>query len=173
VGASQAAFRAKQTGNTIVTHKELVEVAARWAESKHGVVLPEFVHMGSSEICDVIAFNGSDSTMIEVKVSRADFLRDKKKQFRYNENMGMGNYRYYLAPKGLIHERELPDGWGLIEVSPTGRPRKTVWALRQDANHEAERYVLYSYARRAVVKGVHPTIMQSMSNALKHPDLLK
>lgn len=155
----------------IFTHAELVQIGAKWAQTSHGVVLPEFVYVGSPEIPDVLAFHSDYSSMIEVKISRADFLRDKKKFFRYDESQGMGNYRYYLAPRGLIHERELPDGWGLIEVGPTGHARKSVWALRKDTNLEAERRILYAYARRAVVKGVHGQIMLSINATAAAKDL--
>jgi len=32
----------------------------------------------------------------------------------------MGRFRYYATPKGLIRPDELPDKWGLIEVSGSG-----------------------------------------------------
>lgn len=144
------------------THAEIVAIAAKWCGSKHGVVLPEFVCQ-NSEIPDVLAMNGRETTMIEVKVSRSDFLHDKKKHFRAMEEYGMGNLRYYCAPKGMIHEDELPDGWGLIQISPQGKARLYVHALHKSTNYKAERHVLYSYARRAVVKGVHPQIMKSMA----------
>ena len=43
-----------------------------------------------------------------------------KKPHRKNPVMGMGNYRYFLCPKGLIDISELPDKWGLIEVGDRG-----------------------------------------------------
>ena len=30
---------------------------------------------------------------------------------------GMGEFRYYMAPKGLIPLDEIPKNWGLLEVS--------------------------------------------------------
>jgi hypothetical protein len=32
----------------------------------------------------------------------------------------MGNYRYYLAPEGVLTLEDLPEKWGLIEVTPRG-----------------------------------------------------
>src|SRR5947209_3089529 len=98
------------------THQELVDIAARWARNRHGVVVKEFACL-HWEIADVIAFTAGYSTLIECKASRADFLADKKKVFRSHPEMGMGNYRIYCAPKGMIKESELPDGWALLEIN--------------------------------------------------------
>jgi len=144
------------------SHKELVSIAARWLNSKCGVVLPEFVTY-EAEIADVLGFSRRNSYMIEVKVSRADFLRDKKKYFRYYEEMGVGNLRYYACTRGLIGPLEVPDGWGLIYVSPNGNARQMLAPDRKKANYEAEKNILYSYARRAVVKGHHASIIRSMN----------
>lgn len=35
----------------------------------------------------------------------------------------MGKQRYFIVPKGLVREEELPEGWGLIEVSDEGKTR--------------------------------------------------
>lgn len=147
-------------GDPILTHKQAVEIAARWAWGKAKVVLPEFVKQGSAEIPDVLAFEGRHSLMIEVKVSRSDFLRDKKKNFRYVESKGMGNYRYFCCPHRLIGPLEVPDGWGLIYIYPDGRARQMIAADYKQANIEAEHDILYAYARRAVVKGLHAEIMK-------------
>lgn len=145
------------------THKEVVEIASRWVRNKAKVVLPEFSTVHSSEIPDVLAFSARDSHMIEVKVSRADFLRDKKKVFRYAEDRGMGNYRYYCCPAKLIGPLEVPDGWGLIYVYPSGHARQMMWGDRKDSNMDAERTILYAYARRAMEKGFHAEILKTMA----------
>lgn len=144
----------------IWTHKEGVEIAARWLRNRCKVILPEFVCMNSREIADVIGFNANDSHMIEVKVSRADFLSDKKKYFRRMEEYGMGNYRYYCCPRKLIGPLEVPDGWGLIYIFENGKARIMMHPDRKKSNQKAEIGVLYSYARRAVVKGLHDEIMK-------------
>lgn len=143
-----------------LTHSRCVEIAAKWAAGRCGVVLPEFVTINNREIPDVIAFKPQCSYMIEVKVSRSDFLRDKNKVFRNNEAQGMGNYRYYACPRQLIGPLEVPDGWGLIYIYPNGKAREMMAPDRKPANLEAERTLLYSYARRAVYKGVHAEILK-------------
>jgi hypothetical protein len=54
------------------------------------------------------------SYLVEVKVSRSDFLADKKKPHRKNPETGMGKRRYVLCPKDMIQPNEVPEGWGLL-----------------------------------------------------------
>jgi hypothetical protein len=60
------------------------------------------------------------TVLVEVKVSKSDFLADRQKPHRAEPNRGVGKYRYYMAPAGLIKVDELPNRWGLIEVNPRG-----------------------------------------------------
>lgn len=48
---------------------------------------------------------------------RSDFLADRKKPFRADPSRGLGLYRYYLAPKGLLRAFEMPTVRGLLGVS--------------------------------------------------------
>jgi hypothetical protein len=96
---------------------------------------------------DVIGFNTSNSTVIECKLSRADFLSDKKKKFRINSKIGMGNYRYYYCPHGLIKHNELPNKWGLIYLSDRSHVFVKL-AEHQECDFDAERRFLYSMLLR-------------------------
>lgn len=102
-----------------MTHAELVEIAARWLRSakRCGVVLTEAAG-GGLEIPDAIGWRlgGRMSYLVECKASRADFLRDAQKPFR-GPGRGVGQSRLYLAPAGMIRPDELPERWGLVEVS--------------------------------------------------------
>lgn len=73
---------------------------------------------------DAILFKTLESFLIETKISRADFLRDFKKPFRA-KGRGIGKYRYFACPTGLIKPEELPEKWGLIYVEP-GNKRATM-----------------------------------------------
>lgn len=144
----------------VMSHALCVKMASEYMHKRAEVVLPEFFSH-NAELPDVIAFNGRYSTVIECKVSRSDFLKDRHKSFRINPNQGMGDYRYYCAPKGLINPSELPRDWGLIEILPSNKMRKCV-----DSNHvfkkniEAEHYLLFYYARRAYYAGVHNDVLK-------------
>ena len=65
----------------VMTHAECVSAAAAYMQKRSDVVLPEF-YSWNSELPDVIAFSNRVSTVIECKISRSDFLRDKNKPFR-------------------------------------------------------------------------------------------
>jgi hypothetical protein len=101
-----------------------------------------------TEIPDVLGFHGLGSTvLIECKVSRADFLADKDKWFRAREEKGVGDHRYYAAPAGMLSPEELPDGWGLLEVTG-GTVRRVRKAEFMEANKRAEVAMLMSAMRR-------------------------
>jgi len=101
-----------------ITHDDLVESAARWLRKDH------------------------------CKVSRSDFLADRKKPSRIG--IGMGTYRYYLVPEGVAYAFELPPGWGLLEYkNKRNHPKKVKFALQQQLqNWPGEMAVLCSALRR-------------------------
>lgn len=108
------------------THSDLVHIAYRWVLRQGvAVAFKELVTI-AMETPDVIAFGGPvASIVVEVKVSRADFLADRKKLWRANPSMGMGSHRIYCAPEGMLKLEELPEGWGLLNVSATGKATLT------------------------------------------------
>ena len=131
-----------------LTHAALVKRAATWL-ANHGavVVCTEVVAWQCPESPDVIGW-GYDgiSYVVEVKVSRADFLGDKAKPHRSGKVCGLGVYRYYAAPRGLIDPTELPEGWGLIETSGNGmRQRRTAFA--QECHDMREKVLLVQMLR--------------------------
>lgn len=161
------------------THKQLVEIAYKWL-IKNGSVGVAFRELRSvaSEIPDVIGFGSFESVMIECKASRADFLADKKKPHRAK---GMGNWRFYCCPKGMIRVEELPEKWGLIYVDETGkaaikrdcRKKKVFFSQEEieafgykynyrlekahenkfDCDTNAERAIMYTALRRLFLRG--------------------
>lgn len=98
------------------THKQLVDKAAAWLRNRCSVVVKERACSNISEVPDAIGFKASYSILIECKTSRADFIADKKKFFRRHSWDGMGNERYFLAPKGMLNAEDLPEYWGLLEA---------------------------------------------------------
>jgi hypothetical protein len=99
-----------------VTHAELVRRVARWLRNtqRNRVVLEEITTDGL-EWPDVIGWSHK-STVVECKVSVADFKRDATKVFRQHPEMGLGDERWYACPTGLIAWTDTPDGWGLLWV---------------------------------------------------------
>lgn len=126
------------------------------------MIASELVAGGAVEQADVIAFRSNCSAVIEAKASRADFLADRSKPHRAAG--GMGVYRFYLCPEGLILPSELPSGWCLLylvgkKVVEVVKPMGNIWPsfgypvgdwgnFQHSADLAAERAVLFSIARR-------------------------
>lgn len=112
------------------THASLCAIAARWLRRSHSagghgcqVAFTE-CRNNDSEAPDAIGFRAvgwcDGSVAVECKTTRGDFLADARKPHRATPDAGMGRWRYYLAPEGLIDVAELPSGWGLLEVTDRG-----------------------------------------------------
>lgn len=128
-----------------MTHESLIVPAAIWLQARASIVITEMTTVGEEP--DAIGFNPSGSILVEVKVTRADFLRDGAKFFRREPKSGMGNLRYYFCPKGLLREDELPEKWGLVEFDGV-RSRVKKKAEHQGCNARAEQRLLISAMRR-------------------------
>ena len=107
------------------------------------------------ECTDVYGTTGWDSTIIEVKTSRADFKKDAKKKSRLEQfkKYSVGNYRYYLAPKGIINVNEIGENWGLLEwdiVTDTISMIKK--AEYRECNNMGDLTILCSIMRREGIK---------------------
>lgn len=148
-------------------HDNLTGLGARWLKRQgFPIVATEINAAGSREQADVVGFRSTCSAIIEVKVSRADFLADRKKPERQMDGMGLGVYRFYLCPTGMIRPEDLPTKWGLLyssdgKVVEVVKPQGNIWPgtdcsvggwneFQHAPNHKTERAVLFSIARRLV-----------------------
>ena len=157
-----------------MTHKELVLIAERWVKKNAscGVVLRE-LRSYTNETPDVIGFGShGHSVVVECKRTRSDFFADKGKRSRI-EGAGMGEYRLYLTPRGLVKPEDLPMGWGLLEVAENGKVLRTVDTIRWKPdrkrftpNRLAERAVMYSVLRRMAIRGHIKNVYLSARAAL-------
>ena len=134
-------------------HERLVRKARRFLLRDHPLVVSELV--SGRETPDVIGFQHSGhSTLIEVKVSRSDFLRDKEKFGRRPElawrgaGSGLGDKRYYLIPQGLLERSDLPKGWGLLTLLPRGGIGLHAESVNFNKDWRAEMGLLLSLIRR-------------------------
>lgn len=93
-------------------HSILCTLAARWLRNSVGcpVVLRE-LKSAAEQTPDVIGWRSGVSILVECKTSRADFRRDAHKRWH---RAGMGDWRFYLAPPGLLLSEDMPTGWGLL-----------------------------------------------------------
>lgn len=148
-------------------HSDLVSYVADWLRSERGfrTVLTEGSCSGTVEEPDVIAWKGGRSTLVECKRSRADFLADRKKPFRAEASAGMGRTRLYAAAPGIIRPADLPDRWGMLEVTDGGRVQLVVEPRSFSAwNRDGEIVLLAAALERAAlgVPGAAPVASAPM-----------
>lgn len=117
-----------------INHDMLGEIAAKYLRSKGWhFAIPNLWSAIITEKPDCLAFDiDGKSFLVEAKMSRSDFLADKKKYARKNPEKGAGAYRAYITPKGLLSADEIPYGWQLWEVDASGSRPKVVIVKGQE-----------------------------------------
>ena len=146
-----------------MTHDDLIHHARKWLarpfhKDGHGstnrggcpIIVTEMTS-SSRETPDAIGWYNGRSYLVECKASRADFNADPKKSFRKYPEKGVGDYRYFMTPRGLVDDMELPDGWGLLEVEGDRIFFQRV-SDRFDIDVTEERTMLLSLIRRLNVQ---------------------
>ncbi|WP_339885642.1 adenylosuccinate synthase [Vreelandella maris] len=141
------------------SHADLCTIAVKWlkrpnSNNGHGchVAVSEVRSGWVGEVPDAIGFRQSGyapsdgSIVVEVKVSRSDFLADKKKPHRIEG--GLGNWRYFMCPEEMIEPDELPEGWGLLWVNKRGHVKPKAGfarALADSKNYNSHQEALSAY----------------------------
>ncbi len=103
-------------------HSILCDRAGAWLASKWScaIVAVEPRAWAVQEQPDAMGWDiEGRSHLIEAKTSLSDFMADAHKPHRGMS--GMGTYRWYLAPKGVIPVEKLPPYWGLATVTGSMR----------------------------------------------------
>lgn len=147
-------------------HRNLCVLVGKWLR-KHGHNYPptcpyvaiELVTM-AGENPDAFGWNYYTSILVEVKVSHSDFIADAKKWFRIYPEKGLGDYRYYCCPEGIIKEDELPASWGLL-YEKDGDIEVVKKAEFIGGNICAERSIYGSICRR---EGIKPQLFDYRNN---------
>jgi len=140
-----------------MTHRQLCFKAASYLRNK-GIqhfhrcqyVVCELERIGESP--DAFGFGGSTTQLIEVKITRSDFLSDKNKYWRIHAWAGLGRFRSYLCPEGIIKESDLPDKWGLLYIDEKGKITRIKDPEFQECDHMAELQLIVSILRRENIK---------------------
>lgn len=157
-------------------HDVLVEVANQYLKEVLGCgfSFAEFhASTGNGEVPDAIGWAGLKSVLIECKTSRSDFHADKEKEVRKNPEEGVGLFRLYMTPKGVLQKDDLPPQWGLVEVEEHRGQVRTVrtegptgdlfgWRYQYDWMHQrnikAERLMHYAALRRFEIRDLIPKV---------------
>ena len=132
-----------------MNHEDLIKIAKKWLWKSCIIVVTEMkLPSGEGETVDVIGWDDCGwSIVVECKITRADFLRERKKRHHKEKEGGMGNKKYFLVPKGLITTDELPGGGGLLECMDRKKTPEIIRypTLKEDINHGRE-ILLYFHA---------------------------
>ena len=157
-------------------HGELVLRADKWLQSQgFTVTLRDGFSAWTTygEKPDAIGWRDYYSCLIECKSTRADFLADRKKQFRAEPHLGMGDWRFYMCPPGVIHVDDLPDSWGLLYCHPRkvekvhGYPPAGRWdCMPFSGNKRSETMMLRSALRRFQVRGMFDVVYDSFDSEI-------
>lgn len=111
--------RKPKKAKTGFTHNELVLRACQWLRTRGCKVVmaePGLLHNMSP---DALGWESlSETHQIECKISRSDFKADSEKRHKtWRDEHQLGLYRWFMTPRGLVTPHELPQGWGLLEVT--------------------------------------------------------
>lgn len=109
---------------------------------------------------DFFAFNTWPSSRFlsiayEIKVSRADFFRELEQPDKRTFAEKVAAECYFAAPAGMVRPDEIPEGWGLLEVTRGGLRRKK--AARQRRPDPWPWPFVASIARRGAERVSAPT----------------
>lgn len=172
---------------TPLTHGALCALAVKWLQRSHSAGGPGCLFAVSEvktgwdgEIPDAFGVRAAGShdgsVVVEVKTSRSDFLADRRKPHRH-AGKGIGTWRYFMCPEGLIQPDELPPNWGLLWVNsrlhvkamagPVMHKRHGAYVealdhYRHDADFERERWLLTKLlAKVGDVEKLNTTLKQA------------
>jgi hypothetical protein len=146
-----------------MTHSQLVGKAVEWLRGYRCAVIFSEQACISGEMPDAIGWKcASHSVLIECKLSRADFLADHDKPFRQKAELGLGCERFYLTSARLLHPKELPPGWGLLELRKRKieMVRRSARDLRTATGLHYEMNLLLASLRRVEIRIEPQTITE-------------
>lgn len=165
-------------------HIQLIELGVRWMQMNgFGVVSTDlgFIGHGACARPDVLAFRSTCSAILITKRTRKEFLADANNPWR-SEAPGLGVYRFYLCPEGVITPDEVPARWGLLyevkgKVKNVVVPQGNLWLANGDQSKpysdflrfqhqtcaQQERHALYSIARQSLQRS--PLIARHFSRS--------
>lgn len=90
------------------------------------ILIPEVQAPGSQRRADLVrvgmwASRGTGIDVHEIKTSRADWLRELDDPAKAEAWWPFCNRFWIVTVPGVVHDGELPEGWGLLEFPASGR----------------------------------------------------
>ena len=141
-------------------HEELLKTAATFINNKG------LTHFGKStyvvcnyndgmEPIDVFGFGGGCTQIIKVITTRMELNLDLERAYRKCPKYGIGEFRSYLCPNGLLNKEDIPKNWGLLWCDNKGKIIEILNPQKQEENKAQEAKIIKSLLRR---NGINPEI---------------
>ena len=114
--------------------------------SNFSVGVSEFCPYGEGRRIDMFYFNrwNKETRGYEIKISRADFLQDKK----WESYLKFCNWFYFVAPVGIIDPEELPESIGLIEIDVVEKQKSPYSNYNLEQGKEEEDGKMFDLTRK-------------------------
>ena len=133
-------------------HSDLCKRSLQWLVDNIGCqfsISESAIHAnGKTERPDAIGWRNEVSYLIECKMSRSEFLADARKSIRKSDASGVGQFRYYMVPFGMIYAEEVPARWGLLYAGESISIIKEAKPF-EEWNHRGEVKLKLSAKRRS------------------------
>ncbi len=106
-------------------YNDLVKLAEEWLRESSSLDTKPYLNSCGAVISGsgnsatekpyAIGFTSGISILIECKLNHSDFAVGKRKTVHLDSG-DMGDYKFYLIPKGLVKTDNIPAKYGLLEV---------------------------------------------------------
>ncbi|WP_100407968.1 hypothetical protein [Bacillus solitudinis] len=106
----------------------------------------------------------NEARIIEVKVSRSDFLRDEVLQAPYGYH-AIAHYAYIMTPVGLLSSEEIPPGYGLLEIDDYDN----ITVKRNPKKNETPILTFDTLIKRTGRAATNAVLFQELSKETKDP----
>jgi hypothetical protein len=104
-----------------MTHEDIIAPACKWLVKEGGCVTAFKVASalaGEEQVPFLIGIGSFGRTIsLKIYLSREDFLEDKQTGFQKAPGTDLGQYRFLVAPAGVVLPEEVPANWGLLQVN--------------------------------------------------------
>lgn len=162
-----------------MTTEIIKAIGKRQVLRSHTPVVANITTMFNWEV-DLFSVNKQGMTYeFEVKISRSDFLRDKKKKkwamYEWKKKVKLPNYMAYVCPTGLIRVEEIPPFCGLFyyengEITEIKSPNKihdTVKDFNEINMKIARMYSQREFLGRTLISHLNKEIRERNEERLK------
>lgn len=96
---------------------------------------------GGIDFWAINCWSGNTRFAYEIKVSRADFLKEMKSPAKRRKALLISNHYFFIAPKGMLKTEEIPPECGLKEVEWVSNESEVNDAIRRNKDRDERGWV--------------------------------